>query len=112
MIGGSLIKFALIYGPFALTCGCNRREGSDIFLRRLVMVNTVKREPKKPYSKPTLTVYGTVPELTQSQGGNGQFHGGSILTSRPHDLREGGSRPGEEAKRTNIFTAYFLAVSV
>jgi hypothetical protein len=48
------------------------------------MVKTVKREPKKPYSKPTLTVYGTVRELTQSQGGNGQFDGGGRLTPRTH----------------------------
>ncbi len=30
------------------------------------MGKPAKREPKKPYSKPTLTVYGTVRELTQS----------------------------------------------
>ncbi len=30
------------------------------------MGKPVKREPKKPYSKPTLTVYGTVRELTQT----------------------------------------------
>ena len=29
------------------------------------MVKPVKREPKKTYSKPTLTVYGTVQELTR-----------------------------------------------
>ncbi len=29
------------------------------------MVKPVKREPKKPYSKPSLTKYGTVRELTQ-----------------------------------------------
>ncbi len=28
------------------------------------MVKPVKREPKKPYSKPSLTKYGTVRELT------------------------------------------------
>jgi hypothetical protein len=35
----------------------------------------VKRETKKPYSKPTLTVYGTVRELTQKVGirGNNDF---------------------------------------
>ncbi len=36
------------------------------------MVKTVKRETKKPYSKPTLTVYGTVRELTQHVGHTGQ----------------------------------------
>lgn len=32
------------------------------------MVNPVKRPPKKPYSAPVLTVYGTVQELTQKVG--------------------------------------------
>jgi hypothetical protein len=36
------------------------------------MVKPVKRVAKKPYSKPTLTVYGTVRELTQTRGPNGQ----------------------------------------
>jgi len=36
------------------------------------MGKPVEREPKKPYSKPTLTDYGTVRELTQSTGINGQ----------------------------------------
>ena len=35
------------------------------------MVKPVKREPKRPYSKPTLTVYGTVQELTQHVGHTG-----------------------------------------
>jgi hypothetical protein len=48
------------------------------------MVKTVKREPKKPYSKPTLTVYGTVRELTQSQGFAGQSDGGARSTPRTH----------------------------
>ena len=48
------------------------------------MVKTVKRETKKPYSKPTLTVYGTVRELTQSQGVRGQSDGGGRLTPRTH----------------------------
>jgi hypothetical protein len=43
------------------------------------MVKPVKREPKKPYSKPTLTVYGTVRELTQAVG--------------THDHRDGGRPP-------------------
>jgi hypothetical protein len=29
------------------------------------MAKPVKREPKKPYKRPSLTVYGTVRELTQ-----------------------------------------------
>jgi hypothetical protein len=32
------------------------------------MGKPVKREPKKPYSKPRLTNYGTVRELTQRHG--------------------------------------------
>jgi hypothetical protein len=40
------------------------------------MAEAVKRETKKPYSKPTLTLYGTVRELTQSTGHHGQFDGG------------------------------------
>jgi hypothetical protein len=48
------------------------------------MVEAVKRETKKPYSKPTLTVYGTVRELTQSQGPVGNFDGGGRLTPRTH----------------------------
>jgi hypothetical protein len=36
------------------------------------MVKPVKREIKKPYSKPSLTVYGTVRELTQQRGPRGR----------------------------------------
>lgn len=43
------------------------------------MDKPVKRETKKPYSKPTLTVYGTVRELTQSVGTRGQLDGGTRL---------------------------------
>jgi hypothetical protein len=46
------------------------------------MVKPVKREPKRPYSKPTLTVYGTVRELTQKVGRTGQADGGSPRTGR------------------------------
>jgi hypothetical protein len=35
------------------------------------MAKPVKRETKRPYSKPTLTVYGTIRELTQQTGPNG-----------------------------------------
>jgi hypothetical protein len=41
------------------------------------MGKPVKREPKKPYSKPTLTVYGTVRELTRSVGTAGHRDGGT-----------------------------------
>jgi hypothetical protein len=46
------------------------------------MGKSVKREPKKPYSKPTLTVYGTVRELTQSAGAHGNLDGGGRFTPR------------------------------
>jgi hypothetical protein len=40
------------------------------------MFKPVKREPKKPYSSPIITRYGTVQELTQSQrGSRGNDHG-------------------------------------
>jgi hypothetical protein len=35
------------------------------------MGKPVVREPKKPYSKPKLTLYGTVRELTQKVGASG-----------------------------------------
>jgi hypothetical protein len=35
-----------------------------------------KLEPKKPYSKPTLTLYGTVRELTKSVGTHGSGDSG------------------------------------
>ncbi len=41
------------------------------------MVKPVKREPKKPYSKPKLTVYGTVRELTRAIGNKGNLDGGT-----------------------------------
>lgn len=40
------------------------------------MVKPVKGDAKKPYTKPTLTVYGTVRELTQKVGIRGQSDGG------------------------------------
>jgi hypothetical protein len=43
------------------------------------MGKAVKREPKKPYSKPTLTVYGTVRELTHTVARAGNRDGGGIL---------------------------------
>jgi hypothetical protein len=48
------------------------------------MVKSVKRETKKPYSKPTLTVYGTVRELTQRRGTRGRLDGGGRRTPRTH----------------------------
>jgi hypothetical protein len=48
------------------------------------MVKAVKRETKKPYSKPKLTVYGTVRELTQNRGIRGQSDGGGRSAPRTH----------------------------
>jgi len=42
------------------------------------MGKPVKWEPKRPYSKPTLTVYGTVRELTQTVGHTGSMDGQTI----------------------------------
>jgi hypothetical protein len=42
------------------------------------MGKPIKLEPKKPYSKPTLTLYGTVRELTQRVGNTGHNDGGSF----------------------------------
>jgi hypothetical protein len=50
------------------------------------MAKPVKREPKKPYVKPALTVYGTVRELTQSVGSRGQLDGGTQLGKRRSHL--------------------------
>jgi hypothetical protein len=48
------------------------------------MVKPAKRETKKPYSKPTLTVYGTVRELTQRVGPRGKRDrvGGNPLSNK------------------------------
>jgi hypothetical protein len=48
------------------------------------MVKAVKRETKKPYSKPTLTVYGTLKELTQNRGFRGRADGGGRRAPRTH----------------------------
>jgi len=48
------------------------------------MGKPVKREPKKPYSKPTLTVYGTVRELTRTVSIQGTFDGGRPGANRTH----------------------------
>jgi hypothetical protein len=46
------------------------------------MGKPVKRETKKPYSKPTLTVYGTVRELTQKVGASGNADRGVGLKNK------------------------------
>jgi hypothetical protein len=45
---------------------------------------TVKPETKKPYSTPTLTVYGTVRELTQTVSIQGRLDGGRPGANRTH----------------------------
>jgi len=46
------------------------------------MDKPVKPKTKKPYSKPKLTIYGTVRELTQSGGTHGTRDGGPPGSSR------------------------------
>lgn len=50
------------------------------------MAESVKREPKKPYEKPVLTVHGTVQDMTKSVG--------------PHGTKDGGVQLGH--KRTHL----------
>ncbi|HVB85246.1 MAG TPA: lasso RiPP family leader peptide-containing protein [Candidatus Dormibacteraeota bacterium] len=38
--------------------------------------------PKKPYTPPVLTVYGTVRDLTNQVGAHGQNDGGSAITGK------------------------------
>jgi hypothetical protein len=40
------------------------------------MAEPLKREPKKLYTKPTLTVYGTVQDITLAVGPRGSKDGG------------------------------------
>jgi hypothetical protein len=48
------------------------------------MDKPVKSGPKKPYSSPVLTVYGTVQALTQKVGIQGQSDHGVRLKFRTH----------------------------
>jgi hypothetical protein len=48
------------------------------------MAKTVAPGPKKPYSEPKLTVYGTVRELTQKVGRNGKTDGGRSPRNNTH----------------------------
>jgi hypothetical protein len=68
------------YVRTVLPFGCIRRAEFDIVcMQWLQMDKVIRREPKKPYSKPTLTTYGTVRELTQSVGTHGSFDGTLVL---------------------------------
>ena len=46
------------------------------------MLKPVKRDNKKPYSSPLITVYGTVRELTQKVGHTGQTDCRKISATR------------------------------
>jgi hypothetical protein len=46
------------------------------------MAKPVGREPKKPYSSPIITVYGTVQELTQHKLGSNGNDGGNKPLNR------------------------------
>ncbi len=49
------------------------------------MLKPAKRDNKKPYSSPILTVYGTVQELTKKIGTSGNLdHGGSFPKVKTH----------------------------
>jgi hypothetical protein len=50
------------------------------------MAKARRREPKKPYSKPTLTVFGTVRDLTRKVGNRGKLDGGTTLGKRRSHL--------------------------
>jgi len=53
---------------------------------RPVMAKPVRGEPKKPYSKPRLIVFGTVRDLTQRVGTRGKLDGGTTLGKRHSHL--------------------------
>jgi len=42
------------------------------------MAKAVEREPKKPYEKPKLTVYGNVREITRAVANMGNMDGGVL----------------------------------
>jgi hypothetical protein len=48
------------------------------------MPRPVKRDIKKPYSSPLITVYGTVRELTQKIGLRGRSDGGRAPRAHTH----------------------------
>lgn len=48
------------------------------------MAATPDPGPKKPYSQPKLTVYGTVVELTKRVGVHGNPDGGSFPHNKTH----------------------------
>jgi hypothetical protein len=48
------------------------------------MLKPVKRDNKKPYSAPIITVYGTVQELTQLVGATQTNDGGVFPRNKTH----------------------------
>jgi hypothetical protein len=48
------------------------------------MLKPVKRDNKKPYSSPIITVYGTVRELTQKVGLRSNNDGGRFPRAKTH----------------------------
>jgi hypothetical protein len=48
------------------------------------MLKPVKRDNKKPYSSPIITVYGTVQELTQRVGFTKNNDGGQFPRTKTH----------------------------
>jgi hypothetical protein len=48
------------------------------------MLKPVKRDNKKPYSPPIITVYGTVRELTQKVGIRRHSDGGQFPRAKTH----------------------------
>lgn len=48
------------------------------------MLKPVKRDNKKPYSPPIITVYGTVRELTQKVGMTANRDGGHFPRTKTH----------------------------
>jgi hypothetical protein len=48
------------------------------------MLKPVKRDNKKPYSSPIITVYGTVQELTQKIGIHGNKDSGLPRSQKTH----------------------------
>jgi hypothetical protein len=47
-----------------------------------VLMGKLEKKPEKPYSKPTLAVYGTVKQLTETVGPRKQLDGGAITGMR------------------------------
>jgi hypothetical protein len=48
------------------------------------MVKPLKRDTKKPYSSPIITIYGTVQELTKKIGSGGAPDGGAFPRNFTH----------------------------